>query len=446
MNHDRRPLESDARALGLDLRALLEELFPLCRSITGEGLRQTLRVVKRELPGLRIHEIPSGTEVLDWEVPKEWNLREAWITGPSGHRIVDTADSNLHVVNYSVPVRRRLSLEELQPHLHSLPDRPDWIPYRTSYYRQDWGFCLPHRQREALEPGSYEVCIDARLEPGSLSYGELLLPGDREEEVLFTTHACHPSMANDNLSGVVVLMALARVLQEIPRRYTYRLLWMPGTIGAITWLAAHRDEVERVRHGLVLAGLGDAGDFTYKRSRRNDARIDQIVANALRDHAPKARIVDFSPYGYDERQFNSPGFRLPVGRLSRSEWGSYPEYHTSADDLDFVADEQLEGALRLLQRIVVRLEGDRRFRNTVPYGEPQLGRRGLYDETGEIEDWERVRSALLWVLNLSDGEHALLDVAERSGLPFEAVAAAAARLRTAGLLEPVRDSGGVEGG
>jgi len=418
---------------GAAMMAWIGDLYPICRSITGEGLRQTLRSVAERVPA-RLHEIPSGTPVLDWTVPREWNLRSAWIEDASGRRVVDAGDSNLHVVNYSTPIRRRMELAELLPHLHSLPDHPDWIPYRTSYYREDWGFCLRHRDLVGLVEGEYEVCVDSTLEDGALTYAELVLSGDVEEEVLLTTHACHPSMANDNLSGIAVLTALAQRLQARERRFTYRLLWMPGTIGAITWLEKHRADVDRVRHGLVLAGLGDAGAFTYKRSRRGDAEIDLAVAEVLGEGGRASRLVDFSPYGYDERQFCSPAFDLPVGRFSRSEYGSYPEYHSSADDLGFVSAGQLEASVDALDAILRRLESRRFYRNTAPEGEPQLGRRGLYDETGEVEDWPRVRLALLWVLNLSDGLHSLESIAARSGLPMAAIEAAALRLLAAGLL------------
>ena len=414
--------------LGSELLRHIERLYPICRSITGEGLRATLRDVATDLP-LEIHEVPSGTEVLDWTVPKEWNIREAWVAGPDGRRVIDFADSNLHVVNYSVPVHRRLPLGELQEHLHSLPDHPDRIPYRTSYYRETWGFCLRHRDREALVDGDYEVFVDATLEDGHLSYGELFLPGASDEEVLLTTHACHPSMCNDNLSGVTVLAALARALSGVERRFGYRILFLPGTIGAITWLARNRERTGRIRHGLVLAGLGDRGPMTFKRSRRGDTDLDRAVELVLRDIGAEHLVRDFSPYGYDERQFCSPGFDLPVGRLSRSEYGSYDEYHTSADDLDFVDAASLADSYRRLVEVLAVLETDGVYLNTRPHGEPQLGRRGLYS------DREDVRMATLWVLNLADGRHSLLDVAERSGMRWSSLLAAARALEAGGLLK-----------
>ena len=422
---------------GSELHDLVEELYPICRSITGDGVRETLRRIGGRIP-LEIREVPTGTEVLDWTVPREWNLREAWIRGPGGERVVDFADHNLHVVSYSVPVHRTMTLEELRPHLHSLPDRPDAIPYRTSYYAEDWGFCLRHRTLEGLREGEYEVLIDSTFEDGSLTYGECFLPGDAQDEVLVSAHCCHPSLANDNLSGLAVATALARELGgRCDRRYSYRFVFIPGTIGSITWLARNEDgAVSRIRHGLVLTGVGDAGPLTYKRSRRGGAEIDRAAEHVLTHRAsPEApRIRDFSPYGYDERQYCSPGFDLPVGCLMRTPHGTYPEYHTSDDDPDFVRPESLEGSLEACLEIVEVLEGNGIYRNLSPRGEPQLGRRGLYRNTGgqELPGFEE---ALLWVLAYSDGRHSLLDVADRSGLRFRQVRPAADALVESGLLE-----------
>ena len=420
----------DDRAPGADMMALIAELFPIGRSITGDGLRQTLSILRRSIP-LAIHEVPSGTPVLDWTVPPEWNVRDAYVANSRGERVIDVRESNLHLVGYSVPVRARMRLDDLRPHLHTLPDHPGWIPYRTSYYAAGWGFCLRHRDYLAMPDDEYEVVIDSSLTDGHLSYGELHLPGDEADEVLLTTHVCHPSLANDNLSGIAVLTSLARMLAGAPRRLSYRILFIPGTIGAITWLARNRDGVARIRHGLVLAGVGDRGAITYKRSRRGDATIDRAVRQVLRAGGAAHRILDFSPYGYDERQFCSPGFDLPVGRFSRSEHGTYPEYHTSADDLSFVSAASLADSYATLVAVLSVLEGDEAFVNQCPYGEPQLGRRGLY--AGSDEE----RLARLWVLNQSDGRHSLLDIAERSGLAFAAIREAATALAGAGLLTPV---------
>lgn len=430
------PVTSAPPALqtGDELHRLLRELFPICRSITGDGVRRTLRGLQTHL-ALEIHETPSGTEVFDWTVPQEWNIREAWIKNPRGERVVDFANHSLHIVNYSVPIHRRMTLAELRPHLHSFPDRPDLIPYRTSYYQPKWGFCVAHRELEQWPEGEYEVYIDSDLAPGSLSYGELLLPGKRTDEVLFTAHVCHPSLANDNLSGVVVAAALASQLLAIPdREYSYRFLFAPGTIGAITWLAQNESQVDRIQHGLVVALVGGAGDFHYKRSRRGNAEIDRVVEYVLRASGRPHQVRDFSPYGYDERQYCSPGFNLPVGSLTRTPHGEFPEYHTSGDNLDFVSPESLAASLDLYREVCRVLEANRRYVNLNPKCEPRLGKRGLYQSLGGTANAGQVELALLWVLNFSDGTHSLLDIAERSGHSFATIADAAQLLKDHGLL------------
>jgi aminopeptidase-like protein len=409
----------------------IAEAYPICRSITGDGVRRTLRMIQERIP-LEIREVPTGTPVFDWTVPKEWNIRDAWIKEPSGKKIVDFQSCNLHVLGYSVPVHQRLPLAELKKHLFSLPDKPELIPYRTSYYKEAWGFCLRHRTLASLPEGEYEVLIDATLADGALTYGECLLPGDSEREVLLSTHVCHPSLCNDNLSGIAVMTELARELQSRRRRYSYRFLFIPGTIGSITWLALN--EV-RIDHGLVAANLGDSGTFHYKKSRRGDTEIDRAVLSVLKRSGEPFAVEEFVPFGYDERQYCSPGFNLAVGSLTRTPYGRYPEYHTSADDLDFIRPEALEGSLRTYLAVVDVLEGNRRYLNRNPRCEPQLGRRGLYRTIGGDESGRARELALLWVLNLSDGENDLLAVAERSSLSFAAVREAADALLAAGLLE-----------
>ncbi len=412
--------------VGREMHALIAELYPLCRSITGDGVRETLRRLQAFVP-LEQHEVPTGTAVLDWTVPKEWNIRDAYVKNSRGERIVDFRRSNLHVLNYSVPVHRTVSLQELKAHCFSLPDHPDWIPYRTSYYKEAWGFCLPHRQLEALVEGEYEVRIDSTLAPGHLTYGELVLPGETTEEILISCHICHPSLCNDNLSGVVVATFLARRLQEAaaPRRHTYRFLFIPGTIGSITWLARNEDVVPHIQHGLVLASVGDPGHLHYKRSRRGDAVIDQAVAHVLRHSSRPFALANFTPYGYDERQYCSPGYDLAVGCLSRTPFAQYAEYHTSADNLDFVRPEALGDSLATVLAVFAVLEGNKTYVSRNPKGEPQLGRRGLYGAIGGPSEERVDEMAMLWVLNLSDGRHTLLDIAERSGLAFSAVQRAA---------------------
>jgi aminopeptidase-like protein len=428
--------------VGAELHRFASELFPICRSITGDGIRTTLELIRKRIP-MRMEEVASGTEVFDWTVPKEWNIRDAYIADARGDRIVDFKKCNLHVLNYSVPVHKTMQLGELREHLFTIPERPDWIPYRTSYYRENWGFCLSHNQLLAMKDAEYEVCIDSTLTDGHLTYGECYLPGALQDEVLISTHACHPSLANDNLSGLVVAAALAEMLSATEHRYSYRFLFVPGTIGAITWLAKTRNRASRIRHGLVLTGIGDSGFFHYKKSRSGNAEIDQAVANVLRSETKSPEIMEFSPYGYDERQYCSPGFNLPVGCLMRSVWGTFPEYHTSADNLEFIKPHQLAESLRVCSTVIDVLENNVRYQNLNPYCEPQLGKRGLYASRGG-ESIKAEANAMLWVLNFSDGEHSLLDIADRSGLPFFQLCEAAARLQEAALLAriPDKSSGG----
>jgi aminopeptidase-like protein len=423
-----------------DLHALIRELYPICRSITGDGVRATLARLARELP-LQLHEVPSGTQALDWTVPREWNIRDAYVKNAAGARVIDFQRHTLHVVNYSAPVRRTMPLSELLPHLHSLPAQPDAIPYRTSYYKDDWGFCLSHDALRALTDGDYEVHIDATLAPGALTYAECVVPGSDPGagEVLFSTHTCHPSLANDNLSGIAIAWALARCLRARGGlRHTYRFVFAPGTIGAIVWLSRNMDAAQRVRHGLVLTGMGDPAPLRYKQSRRGDALIDRAAAHVLAHTTPAGVVEAFSPYGYDERQYNSPGFDLPVGAFGRARYATYPQYHTSHDDLDFVRPEQLDAALDALVRIVDVLEGDAVCVNLKPHGEPQLGKRGLYGALGGASGAQSFQMALLWVLNQSDGSRSLLDIANRAGMPFATMRAAADVLLKTDLLREER--------
>ena len=426
------------QAAGRDLHRFAADLYPICRSITGGGLRQTLAMIHERVP-LQLHEVPTGTTVFDWSIPKEWNIRDAYIKVPGGERVVDFQKSNLHVVNYSVPVRATMRLSELRSHLFTLPDHPDWIPYRTSYYQETWGFCLSHRQLLALQDRDYEVCIDSTLAPGHLSYGECYLPGRSTCEVLVSCHACHPSLANDNLSGLAVGTFLAALLAGRNLRYSYRFLFVPGTIGAITWLARNQRAAQNIRYGLVLAGLGDRGAFHYKKSRQGDTLIDRAAAHVLSHSDENAEVLNFSPVGYDERQYCSPGFNLAVGCLTRSLGENFAEYHSSADNLDAITPSHLAGSMRACVAILDVLENDRSYRNLNPFCEPQLGRRNLYSSTrGKVVGAEI--HARLWVLNLSDGMHSLLDIAEQSGLPFAEISEAADLLCQAGLLEAASEA------
>ena len=430
----------DHSDLGQQMHALATELYPICRSITGPGVRETLATLNGHV-SLQVREVPTGTRVFDWEVPREWRIRDAYIQAPDGTRVVDFRELNLHVVNYSVSVRKRLSWRELQTHLFTLPEYPDTVPYRTSYYQDNWGFCVSHRRwlelnRRYGDDAEFDVCIDSSLEPGSLTYGEFFVPGRTPDEVLFSCHVCHPSLANDNLSGITVATYLAKHVAALrDRRYSYRFLFIPGTIGAITWLAMNETSAGRIRHGLVLALLGSPGKVHYKRSRRGDAWIDRIASHVLTHSGEEFALLDFEPYGYDERQFCSPGFNLPVGCMTRARHGRHPQYHTSADNLDFVRPKVLADSLSLCVDIVDVLEHDGKYVNQNPKCEPQLGRRGLYRAIGGEHDPAGFEQALLWVLNQSDGQHGLFEVAERSRLPFRTVRRATEVLLAHGLLK-----------
>ena len=425
--------------MGEEMYRLVTELFPICRSITGKGVRETLALVQKHVP-VDIHQVPSGTRVFDWIVPKEWNIREAWVKDPAGKKIIDFRNSNLHVLNYSAPVHATLSLEDLKQHLYSLPEHADWIPYRTSYYNENWGFCLPHNQLLALSEGEYEVFIDSSLEDGHLTYGECYLKGETEAEVLISAHICHPSLANDNLSGIAIAVFLANHLSKLSLRYSYRFLFIPGTIGSITWLSLNESKVSRIKHGLVFTCLGDSGKFTYKKSRRGDAEIDRAVTEVLKKSGEVFEIRQFSPYGYDERQFCSPGFNLPVGCFMRTPHGQFPEYHTSADNLNLVQPQQLSASLSKCVAILHILEHNRRYLNQNPKCEPQLGKRGIYSQIGGQADGKLRELAMLWVLNLSDGSNSLLDIAEKSDLGFPLIQNAACTLQEHGLLSELLES------
>jgi len=422
--------------IGEQIYSLAAELFPICRSITGEGVRATLGRLAA-LVDLEVHEVPTGTQAFDWTVPREWNIRDAYIKDSAGSKIVDFAKSNLHVMSYSIPVRKHLPLEELRKHLHSLPQQPDVIPYRTSYYAENWGFCLPHRQLESLKDDTYEVVIDSRLEDGFLTYGEYFHRGEVEDEVLLSAHICHPSLANDNCSGLALLAHLAGRISRTKTRYSYRFLFAPGSIGALTWLSRNEDKVSRIKHGLVVSCVGDGGGPTYKKSRRGSADIDRAMVHVLKRSGHQPTILDFSPYGYDERQYCSPGFDLPVGLFQRGLFGTFPEYHTSADNLDFIQPGHLEASYRIISEALEILEGNFTYENTSPKGEPHLGKRGLYGATGGDKNAAANIMTMLWVLNLSDGRHSLLDIAERADLPFRAVAGVAVLLAKNDLLRRV---------
>jgi len=417
-----------------EMYSLIGELYPICRSITGDGVRSTLDILKKRID-LKTFEVPTGTQVFDWTIPKEWNIRDAYIKDGKGKKIVDFHDSNLHVLNYSIPVNKKIPLSELKNHLYSLPEHPELIPYKTSYYKETWGFCLSHKQLQQLKEDDYEVYIDATLEDGSLTYGEYYLPGKSSDEFIFSTHICHPSLCNDNLSGISVTTFLAHLLTGQKLKYSYRFLFIPGTIGSITWLSRNEALVGQIKHGLVISSVGDKESFTYKKSRRDDADIDRIIQLILQQNEEPFSVKEFSPYGYDERQFCSPAFNLPFGSLSRSAYGTYEEYHTSADNLDFIQKEKLIGTLKLLLHAIYMAETNTRYINLYPKCEPQLGKRGLYNALGGHVDSREREMAMLWILNYSDGNHSLLDIAEKSKIKFELLAVISLILNQHGLLD-----------
>jgi aminopeptidase-like protein len=423
----------NAEDIGKEIFAFAAEIYPICRSITGDGVRETLAAIRAHI-ALEVREVPTGTAVFDWVIPREWNIREAYIKNARGEKIVDLERSNLHVMSYSVPVRQWLSLGELKQHVYTLPEQPDLIPYRTSYYAENWAFCMPHRLLESLPDETYEVVIDSSLTDGHLTYGEYLHKGETEDEFLLSAHVCHPSLANDNCSGVALLTHLAKQMAGLRTRYSYRFLFAPGTIGAITWLARNEERSQRIKHGLIVSMVGDGGGPTYKKSRRGNARIDRAVVHTLRHCGLTPSILDFSPYGYDERQYCSPGFNLPVGLFQRSKFGEIPQYHTSADNLDLIAPGNLGVSYRMITETLNVIENDAVYRNTMPKCEPQLGRRGLYGMVGGDKDAAAANMAMLWILNLSDGMHSLLHIAERANLTFAVIQKAARLLQHEGLL------------
>lgn len=399
---------------------LISELYPICRSITGDGLRKTLDIIQKHIP-LVIHDIPTGTQVFDWTIPKEWNIRDAFIKNSQGEKIINFHQSNLHVVNYSINIHEKMPLQDLKAHLFTLPDRPDWIPYRTSYYKENWGFCLSHNQLLELKDEVYEVCIDSSLENGCLTYGEYYIKGKKTDEILISCHTCHPSLCNDNLSGIALATFLAKHLSQSSPSYSYRFLFIPGTIGSITWLALNEANVDKIKHGLVVTCVGDSGNSHYKKSRQGDAEIDKAVTHVLKNSGQDYEIMEFSPYGYDERQFCSPGFNLPVGCFMRSPHGTYPQYHTSADNLELVQPQYLADSLSKILSVLDIIENNKKYLNQNPKCEPQLGKRGLYSAIGGQTDTKKSEMAMLWVLNLSDGNHTLLEISEKSGLEFDVI-------------------------
>ncbi|PAX52431.1 peptidase M28 [Brunnivagina elsteri CCALA 953] len=427
-------IEIDVNSVSQEIYQLISALYPICRSITGDGVRKTLNFVQQHI-SLALHEVKTGTPVFDWTVPKEWNIRDAYIKNSRGEKIIDFQKLNLHVLNYSLPVNQKIQLEELKKHLISIPDKPDWVPYRTSYYKETWGFCLSHNQLLQIQDDEYEVYIDSTLEDGSLTYGEYFIPGETDEEVLISCHTCHPSLANDNLAGIALTTFLAQYLSQLKLKYSYRFIFIPGTIGSITWLARNEANVDKIKHGLVVTCIGDPGKSHYKKSRRGNAEIDKAAIHVLQRSGQDFVIQEFSPYGYDERQYCSPGFNLPVGCFMRSPHGTYPQYHTSADNLELVKPEYLADSLTKFLAVLNIIENNKKYLNQNPKCEPMLGKRGLYSAIGGQTDTKKRELAMLWVLNMSDGESSLLDIAEKSDLEFDLIKETADTLQQFNLLK-----------
>jgi aminopeptidase-like protein len=415
-------------------------LFPICRSITGNGVRETLGLIQAEL-GTRLHlnvcEVPSGSTCFDWTVPDEWNIRDAFVLDDSGKRVIDFSANNLHVVNYSVPVDKECSLDELQSHLFSLPDQPQAIPYVTSYYKPFWGFCLTHEQRQTLRPGTYRAVVDSTLKPGSLTYADLVIEGSSSEEILLSTYVCHPSMANNECSGPALVTYLAKWISELQdRHYTYRIVFVPETIGAITYLSQHLEHLKaNVKAGFVLTCVGDNKGFSYLPSRLGGTLADKIAEHTLKHHVPEFKRYRYADRGSDERQYCSPGVDLPVVSMMRTKYGEYPEYHTSLDNLDFVSREGFDGAFNLYRKAIRLLEANFKYKVTC-LCEPQLGKRGLYPSIGTPNHGQVVRN-MLNLVAYSDGEHDLIDIAEQIEIDAQDLIVLADNLKSHGLLMKV---------
>lgn len=423
--------------LGQQMLDLAKMLFPICRSITGDGVRETLKIISDIIP-LAIHEVSTGTKAFDWSVPKEWNIRDAFVADENGNKIVDFKNNNLHVVGYSVPVDKWISLSELQEHLHSLPEQTNAIPYVTSYYNERWGFCISHGERSKLKDGKYHVFIDSTLEDGSLTYGECIIEGEAKQEVFLSTYICHPSMANNELSGPVVASFIGKWLTSQDRRYTYRIIFIPETIGSIAYLSRNLEELkENVLVGFNLSCIGDDRAYSYVASRYEKSLADKVASNVLSFKHPNFIKYSFLDRGSDERQYCSPGVNLPLVTLCRSKYGTYPEYHTSLDNFDVVTADGLFGAYELVRDCIYAIENNRTFRVTC-YGEPQLGKRGLYPNLSTKKSGASVETMMDFIA-YADGANDLIDISNIIRKPVREIVQIAEKLLKAGLLEEIKE-------
>ncbi len=398
---------------------LAKQLFPICRSITGNGFRESLKILKEIVPDIQTHEVPSGTEVFDWTVPQEWNIYDAYIETLEGKRVIDFKECNLHILGYSTPIDKVIGREELLEHVYTQPEQPDWIPYVTSYYKERWGFCMSENQKQAMKDEQYHVVIKSTLAPGSLTYGDLVIPGETEEEILFSTYLCHPSMANNELSGPVVQTELIKYVKSLKnRRYSYRFVFIPETIGSITYCSRNLDVLKQnTRAGFVLSCVGDDLDYSIIESRYADTLADRVLKNVLKYHYPEYKIYSFLKRGSDEREYCAPGIDLPVCGVCRTKYGVYPEYHTSADNMDFISPEGLNGAYQLMVKVINALEYNYHYK-VLCKGEPQLGKRGLYPTISQKGSYDSVL-AMKDLLAYSDGRNDLIGISEIINQPVD---------------------------
>jgi len=414
---------------------LVKDLFPICRSITGNGVRETLKIIQQHIP-ININEVPTGTKVFDWTVPKEWNIKDAYIMDENSNKIIDFKKNNLHVVGYSVPVNKTVSLPELQEHLYSLPEQPEAIPYVTSYYKEMWGFCITHKKREILKEGKYKVFIDSELKNGALTYGELIIPGKSEKEVFLSTYICHPSMANNELSGPAVTTFLVKWIMSKPRRYTYRIIFIPETIGSITYLNKNLDVMKQnIIVGFNVSCVGDNRVYSYLPTRNGNTYADKIALNILSFKHPKFVKYSFLDKGSDERQYNAPGVDLPVCCIMRSKYGTYPEYHTSLDNLEFVNPEGLSGSYEVFKECLNLIEENRKYKIKC-LGEPQLGKRGLYPTISTKLSTKEVKGIINFI-SYSDGKNDLIDISNKINVPVWELYLIIEKLLKADLLEVI---------